>query len=205
VTTYPRELPPTNWADINLRLELSVSQSRSGNRLTNIIETADPVWVVTLKTIPTRREAFTEVEAWWNSLRGGLRSAIFRHPAWPGPRANRDDLTPAQTVGTVAAIVNSGTVSATGLAAGLIISRGDYVMFFNGIHHLAQVTDTSGAGTTRTIEFEPPFPPGSAFTGAGVHFANPSLYMRPVAGSFQKSGDVLFQQASFDLIETRLP
>tara|TARA_R100000365_G_C2743418_1_gene72158 strand:+ start:751 stop:1365 length:615 start_codon:yes stop_codon:yes gene_type:complete len=203
MTAFPRAIPSVNWADVNLRLERSVSQSRSGNRLTNVVEFADPVWVVTLKTIPIRRAQFTEVEAWWHSLRGGLRTVLFRHPAWSGPRAHRDDLAPAQTVGTAVAIVNSNTVSATGLNAGLIISPGDYVTFFNGIHHMAYVTDTSGAGTTRTIEFEPAFPPGAAFNGAEVHFDLTGLIMRPVAGSFQKSGDILFQQASFDLMETR--
>ncbi|MBB4000971.1 hypothetical protein [Aurantimonas endophytica] len=205
MTTFPRLLPVVGWADIDFRLERSVSHSRSGNRLTNIIEVADPLWMVTLKTGLIRRDPFTEVEAWWHSLRGGLRSVLFYHPAWPGPRSNRGNLAPAQTVGAVASITNSNTVSATGLNAGLVISRGDYVTFYNGYFHVAQVTDTSGAGTTRTIEFEPAFPPGSAFTGAGVYFDRINLYMRPVAGSFEKSGDTLFYQASFDLIETRLP
>ncbi|MEH6721056.1 MAG: hypothetical protein V7704_19425 [Aurantimonas endophytica] len=204
MTTYPRLLPPTNWADINFRLERSISHSRSGNRLTNVVEYADPLWMVTLKTIPIRREDYTEIEAWWHSLRGGLRTIEFFHPALPSPRAHLKDMGPAQTVGTVAAVVNSGTVSATGLAASLIISRGDYVTFFNGTHHVGQVTDTAGAGTTRTIEFEPAFPPGSVFAGAEVYFDRASLIMRPVAGSFQKSGDILFQQATFDLIESRI-
>jgi hypothetical protein len=203
VTTFPRAIPDVAWTEIDLRLGRSVSQSRSGSRLTNVVEFADPVWVVTLQTKPLRRTEFMSVEAWWRSLREGLRTVRFRHPCWPGPKAHFRNLGPAQTIGEVASILSANTISATGLDAGLIIGAGDYVLFYNGVYHLAQITDTAGSGTTRTIEFEPAFPPGSAFAGAQVRFDITELLMRPVAGSFQKSGSLSLRQVSFDLMETR--
>lgn len=202
--TFPREIPPVGFVECDLRLEMFVSQSRSGGRLLNHVEYADPAWVTDMRTRPIPRLEFLAFEAWWDSLRGGLKSVLFRHPAYVCPLAHRDAPGPEAQAGLVQSLTSGNVVSVSGVNAGLILSPGDFVSFaFGALRALGRVTDATGDGTSaRTITIEPPPPSSVVQAGATVSFDRAELIMRPVAGSFEKDGSLLFQSASFQLIES---
>jgi hypothetical protein len=202
--TYPRDLPdvPYRIGD-PLKLMRFVSQSQSGNRLTNVIEYADPCWIAQPTTVPMYEHEMRVVEAWWDSLRDGLRTVLFRSPSYLGPRGNRLDYGPAQQAGTVASITGGNVVGVTGVLAALALGVGDYVSFLSGARRaLGRVSAVSGAGTTRSIEIEPGLP-STIGVGAMVFFDRACLLMRPVAKSFDKTvvQDVAFS-AAFQLVES---
>lgn len=204
--TFPRSIPAVGYAfDDPLMLRRFTSGSQSGGRLTNVIEYADPLWMANLTTAPMLAEDMRAVEAWWDSLREGLRTVLFRSPNYAAPRDNRAVPAPALTNGTVSTLTSGNVAVITGVAAGLVLGAGDYLSFAagTGARALGRVVDSTGAGTSRTVEFEPPLP-STVGVGATVAFDRASLLMRPVRGSFERSKvqDVAFT-ASFQLMESR--
>ncbi|MEF2073480.1 hypothetical protein [Consotaella aegiceratis] len=203
--TFPRPLPSIEFdVESQLDLVLSVSQARSGNRLTNIVEFADPVWMASMETQPLYPEDCRAVSAWWDSLRGGLRTVLFREPSYSSPIGQIGNRGPELTPGTVSSITNGNEAAISGVDAGLVLDEGDYVSFtaVNGVRHLGRVSDAAGSGTSRTVAFEPPAPIGLDLAGAVARFDRAELLMRPVSGSFNVSVTGGLKVITFQLVES---
>lgn len=201
--TFPRPLPDSGFSECGLRIQRFMSQAQSGGRLTNVVEYADPLWLVDITSHPVPIDDFRALEGWWDSLRGGLRSVLFRHPAYVAPKLNMAARGPETTPGTVASITSGNVVTVTGVAAGLALSNQDLVSFSQGaLRAVGRVVDVSGTGTTRTIEIEPPLPSSFA-AGAVARFDRVELLMRPVWSSFQHQRNSILHLATFQLMETR--
>ncbi|SKA30993.1 hypothetical protein [Consotaella salsifontis] len=202
--TFPRAIPDVPYVGADLELIESVSQSRSGERLTNIVEYADPVWRVTLTTKPLRPPLAASVEAWWRSLRGGLKTVLYRHPWYCTPIGNVSSRGPELDPGTVSSVASGNVVAIASVDAGLVLSPGDYVSFaaVSGVRHLGQVSDVSGTGTSRTVTIEPPAPVGLNLVGATARFDRAELLTRPIAGSHDVSGSSTLKTITFQLLES---
>lgn len=200
--SFPRLLPPVEYLKGLPELQRFTSQSKSANRLTNVVEYADPLWGVTLSTRPLRPSDFRMVEAWWHSLREGLRAVDFRSPLYCTPRGNIDARGPETDPGILSAIASGNQCTVTSVAAGLALSAGDYVSFERGAERaLGQIVDVSGSGTSRVIEIEPPLP-STITVNAVVRFDRAALIMRPVARSWSADDDQDLRSATFQLIES---
>ncbi|WP_102960211.1 hypothetical protein [Mangrovicella endophytica] len=202
----PLVLPAVGFdAQSTLELSLSVSQSRSGGRLTNVIEFADPVWIATMKTLPLYNADYRRVQTWFNSMRGGIRPVIFRLPRYV-PAAHAGNLEPAKQAGTVSAVTSANVVSVIGVHAALILTQGDFVSFLTpaGRRYLVQVDKVNGSGTSRTITFEPPLSIGANIDAATVYFDRAEILMRPIWNSFKPETPGYVCPASFQLVESRL-
>lgn len=203
---FPRPLP-----DVGYRigdpfvLQRFTSQSQSGGRVTNIVEYADPLWTAGLTTIPMYEHEMRVVEAWWMSLREGLKSVLFQSPSYRAPAAHRESPAIAATAATVLSLSGGNIVSLSGVPAGLVLQPGDYVSFGSGaLRALGRATDVAGVGTTRTVTVEPAPPFSVVQPGASAFFDRAELVMRPVRGSFKVATvqDIAFA-ASFELVESR--
>jgi len=195
-------LPAIGYSDFKFDVQRSVSRSASGGRLTNIIEYADPRWLVTATTRGLRYSDAEAFKVWWQQFRGGLKSAIIRSPYYCRPIAHIHNRGPEQTPGRLSKIEGSVlTVSDT--QPGLVLSPGDYLSFHSGDYYaLAQVLETSGTGTTKVITVEPVLPEYIE-TGATVYFDRAEILMRPVWDSFDYT-DRPLRSFTFSMLESRL-
>lgn len=200
--SFPRLIPDVGYVASDLILRDTVTASPSGGGLINYTQVAAPAWEVTLETRPLDYDEYSAVEAWWLSLRGGLRSVLFRQPHNGYPMAHRTDNAPARTPGRLASVSSGNALSIISVDPALILSAGDRI----GLEHanrwyVGRVTEASGSGTTRVISVEPPPPSNVAQPGAVVRFDRPGLLMRPVPDSYQATRSGRHYSVSFRLAE----
>ncbi len=202
---FPRELPAVRYAaGADPVLDDGVTASRTRGRLTSFSQVVDPTWSVTLSTLGLVYSQFTEVEAWWLSLRGGTASkgVIFRHPHMRYPLAHVANPAPAEINGRLVTVTEGNLLNVADVAPGLILSIGDVVGLQSGAQtYRGKITEVSGVGSSRSIRVEPPPYRAVAQIDAVVRFANIPLMMRPVPGSFSAPRSGRFYTVSFKLQE----
>lgn len=201
---FPRELPDVGFVTADVMLLDPVRASPSGARLINYTQVDDPAWQASMVTRPLLYSEYSVVEAWWLSLREGLRAVLFRHPWDCYPRLHRANHAPADVAGSLAAVTGGNVLDVSGVDPALALSIGDRVGLERlGRYHIGRVADVSGAGATRQITIEPP--PQGVVTQAGavVRFARPALIMRPVPASFQAPKAGHRYNVSFQLRESQ--
>lgn len=200
---FPRELPDVEFATADFTLFDPVKASPSGARLVNYTQIEDSAWQASLATRPLLYSDYAVVEAWWLSLREGLRAVLFRHPWVCYPRQHLANQAPADVAGVLVSVTGGNVLSVSGVNPALILSVGDRVGLERlGRYHIGRVTEVSGAGNSRQITIEPP--PQGVVTQAGavVRFAKPALIMKPVPGSFQAPRSGPRYTVSFQLRES---
>jgi hypothetical protein len=205
--TFPRPLPDIpleDWVKADFFIDDPIKTSASGARLMNYTQTEDPVWVADIETKPMDKDEFPSFDAWALSLRGGLRSVLFRHPTEGYPKAHRVNHDPADDAGNLVSVTDGNILSVNSVDAGLVLSAGDRIgLERSGRYYIGRITEVSGSGATRSITVEPPPFDTVAQGGAVVRFANPALVMRLVPGSYQAPGEGLFRTVSFQLRESQ--
>ena len=198
-------LPDIGWAQRDIRLLRSESASRSGNRLTNVVEFADPVWTVSLESLWLTELELFAFEAWRDGLRGAMTPILYRDPGYASPAAHIRARGPEAQGGTVASVTSGNVVRVNGVNAGLVLARGDFVTFESGAARaLGRIVTATGTGTTRTITIEPVFARHLPTTGATARFDRIELVMRQVPSSFSVRRQSNLHAASFDLMEARI-
>ena len=201
--SFPRALPAVTYIKADF-FQIDAYGSSSAGRQQNVIQVRDTAWQADMVTRPLRYSVMAEVEAWWLSLRGGLRSCLFVHPHALWPKQHYAGNSPASDAGNLVSVSNGNVLSVESVDSGLSLSIGDRIGLEEGaLRAIGRVVDFSGSGTTRSIEIEPAPPADVAVADAVVRFASPSLVMRPVHGSFSVSGEGLYT-VSFSLIESRI-
>lgn len=200
--TFPRELPDVGYVTADFVLDDPVRASPAGARLINFTQVADPAWRATLVTRPLVYSKYAELEAWWLSLREGLRRVMFRHPHVCYPKNHGSNQAPADDPGNLVGVTGGNVLSVDGVSVDLSLVVGDRIGLENGARrHIGRITEVSGTGTSRTITIEPPPFAAVSVSGTVVRFARPGLVMRPVPQSWsvQQSGGRYI--ISFQLVE----
>lgn len=201
--TFPRELPAgIRFRHARFMLEENVAAAPS-NGMVNYTQFADPVWRIDFRTVPLRDSEFPILDAWYKSLRGGLRGALVTQNVTCRPLAHADpaNAAPAQDTGVVSSIADGNVLTVTSVSAALVLAAGDLIgLEKSGKYSLGRVTEVSGSGTSRAIMVEPP-PRGYTDAGSVVRFDRPMLVMRPVPKSWSVTDDVM-PVVSFSLVET---
>jgi hypothetical protein len=202
--TFPRELPDVGWQVADFLLSDAVKASESGARLINYTQVEDPTWVASLTSAPLLYSEYAAVEAWWMSLRGGLRTVLFRHPFVRYPAAHGQNQAPADDPGNLVSVTDGNVLAVNGVDAGLVLAVGDRVGLERaGRYYVGRISDVSGSGVSRSITVEPPPFDTVAQAGAVVRFAKPALVMRSTPGSFQAPRSGRFYNVSFQLKESQ--
>lgn len=199
---FPREIPAVDYVTAFFALRDGVKASPSGARLINYSQVTDPAWEATLVTKPLRASSYAEVEAWWLSLREGLRRVLFRHPHFCYPKSHVADKAPADDAGNLVSVASGNILTVNSVATGLSLSVGDRVgLERSGRYHIGRVTEVAGSGSSRTITIDPPPFSVVAQATAVVRFAKPALVMRPVPGSWDVQQSNGRYTVSFRLVE----
>lgn len=201
--TFPRELPAVGYATADFTLSDPVKSSASGAQRFNYTQISDPVWEARLVTVPLDYWQFTELEAWWLSMREGIRGGVlFRHPRVCFPKNHSQNQAPAEVPGNLAAVTNGNVLTVTAVDAGLSLTIGDRIGLERaGRYHIGKVTEVPGSGTSRAVTIEPPPPAAVSVSGTVVRFARPACHMRPVPGSWAPRETTGLYTVSFSLIE----
>lgn len=199
---FPRTLPAVGFSSVDPVLDLGVVAAKAGRRRINYTQISDPTWTISLTTQSLAYSDYAALEAWWLSLRDGLRTVLFQNPNICFPKAHGRNQAPAEQAGMLSAIEGGNRLTVTGVDPALTLSVGDYIGLERaGVYYLGRVVEVSGANTSRQIEVEPP-PLGSvAQPGGTVHFVRPPLMTRPVPGSWSKQQSGSRTVASFQLVE----
>lgn len=200
--TFPRELPDVGFVTVDLILDDGVTASQSRGRLTNFTQYSPPLWRVTLATRPLLHSQAAEVEAWWFSLRGGLKKVLFKHPHVCRPKAHWNNHAPAQDTGAVTGVASGNVLSVGSVDGSLALTAGDFIGLERlSRYYLGRVTEANGSGTSRTVTVEPmPFAT-AVQTGAVVRFEKPALLMRSVPSSYSVAQSGRFRTVTFSLVE----
>lgn len=200
--TFPRELPNVLFTTVDLKLNDGVTASATRGRLVNYTQFADPIWYVSLTTQPLTMDEAAVVEAWALSLRGGLKPALFRHPAHKYPKKHRDNPTPAEDTGVLTSVSNGNVLNVSSVSADLELVVGDHVgLEQSGKFGFFQITNVSGSGTSREITVEPMPYATVRQTGALVRFVAPAMTMRLVPSSLNTQKNGSLYTVSFSLVE----
>lgn len=204
MTAFPNTLPAIRFQHSRFKLNRTVASVMAGGGRFNHTEVGDPFWSIEFTSIPLREPQLAALEAWWHSLRDGLRSTLvtqnvtcrlFTH-------SNPANAAPAQDTGVLASVTGGNVLNVSSVSAGLVLQAGDLIGLEAGASRgLHRVIAVSGAGTTRAITVEPPPRAYVAGVGALVRFENPELVMRPVPGSWNVSGQGR-PQVTFQMMES---
>jgi hypothetical protein len=202
--TFPREIPAVGYVTADFTLRDPVKASPSGARLVNYTQVTDPAWEASLVTRPLTYSQYAEVEAWWLSLREGLKRVLFRHPHVCYPKNHGCNQAPADDAATLESVADGNVLSVSGVDPALSLVVGDRIGLERLTrYHIGRVTEVTGAGTTRTITIEPPPFEVVSQAGAVVRFAKPGLVMRPVPESFSAPRSNGRYSVAFRLVEAQ--
>jgi len=204
MTAFPNTLPGIRFQHSRFKLNRTVASTLSGGGRFNHTQIGEPFWSISFSSVPLRESELAALEAWWNSLRDGLRSMPVTQNVTCRPFAHSSpsNAAPAQDTGTLSSVVGGNVLNIASVASGLILQTGDLlgleVGAYRGLHRVVSAT---GAGTTRAVTVEPPPRSYVATAGALVRFENPELVMRPVPGSWNITEGAR-PQATFQMAES---
>lgn len=99
---------------------------------------------------------------------------------------------------------NNKALALSGLAAGQVVSVGDYLSFTYGgnraLHRVAEAVTANGSGTTAQFEVRPHIRPGWTLTNA-VTLKNPRGIFTLVPGSLSSKPSDIFANVSFQAMQ----
>lgn len=163
--TYPRDMI-CGITTASLRLSLGVSKNFLNGGLTQVRQFAEPRWVGEFTYSPMRRVQFQAVEAWIDSLRGGMNDFYGHDPLKPRPATYHAGLPPGFPGDPVTiTAVGTNTISLAGLPTGFVLLVGDHVGIKEGTKRgLFRITEgLVGSSGTVTVE-----PRTTGYTTAGT-------------------------------------
>lgn len=207
--TYPRtDVLDIDIADQTISL---VSRQEFGSRQANGTtygkDFGSALWTVSFTTGPIPNDDALAYEALLNSLDGVIGSFEAYDMRRPYPRA-----TPGGTGandGVLASVnANKKAISLSGLAAGQVVSIGDYLSFTYGtsraLHQVVETVTANGSGVTTQFEVRPHLRPGWALSPATtVTLKNPSGVFSLVPGSVSpRASGALHTVVSFQAVQT---
>jgi hypothetical protein len=159
-------------------------QSRTALGRTIVKDLGPALWTGTYTTEELLNDAMVDFQAMLKSLDG----AIGTFEAWdlrrPWPRLYR---TGTAANGTIASVnSNNKALALSGLNAGQVVSRGDYLSFDYGgkraLHQAMETVTANGAGATAQFEVRPHIRAGWG-SGAAVNLKAPRGIFALVPGS----------------------
>lgn len=184
-----------------------VSTNRSGDRIMQTVEYADPVWEIPMTTAPLTEAQRLNLEAFMQDAGGGMVSVLYQPKHICVPRAYwGDPNNPAiLDTGVLGSIGVSGSITITSVTAGLKLMRGDLFSLVSGayIFMVQVIADATAGGTSISVRVGPEIPSYIAI-GAGVVFKNPGLNTRVVPGTVNIPDGGRYQSSSFLLQEVPL-
>ncbi|WP_375458890.1 hypothetical protein [uncultured Enterovirga sp.] len=173
-------------SQFEIRRFMSTNQLAGGT--TQVREAAEPRWMAEFTYAPMGRAAFQQLQAWLDTLRGGLRFFLAHDALKPYPVGYGKAALLALTRAGGGAFDGTATlssISATGftltsLPGGFALKAGDHIGLVQsgrfGLFRIVEDATASGGGAV-TLTVEPRVPTNLFTTGALAHLVRPSCTM----------------------------
>ncbi|MDR7032930.1 hypothetical protein [Mesorhizobium sp. BE184] len=169
------------FSDQTFRLQERQEFSRTGNGRTYGKSFGSALWTATWQTGPMLNTDLLDYEAVLNSLDGVIGTFYAYDLRRPYPRAYPTgaftDSGQINSLGT-----NGKSLSLKLLAAGFVLSRGDYLAFDYGagpsraLHQVMETVTANGSGLTSEFEVRPYIRPGATVSTPVVLKKPPALF-----------------------------
>lgn len=179
---------PCGVQTIEFEIARAVSKNMLYGGLTQVREMGEPRWRATFTYAPMKRAEFQALQAWLDSLRGGMRTFLAHDALKSYPvsyRGGFGGLTRAvggvfDGTASVTGFAGADSFSVAALPAGFVLRAGDMVGLVQGGNRglyriLEDVTATAGGAATLTVE--PRIVPGLFTTAAQATFVRPACLM----------------------------
>jgi len=169
---------PCGIVTSNFRIAQGVSINRLNSGVSQVRQFAEPRWTAEFTYAGLMRREHQAIEAWIDSLRGGLLDFYAHDPLKPYPVMYPGGVYPAGTVGAAnVTSVGVNTIGISGLPATFAIKAGDHVGLVEGARRglfriLEDLTGSSG-----TLNIEPRIVGGQFTTGSFAQFSFPVCTM----------------------------
>jgi hypothetical protein len=205
--SFPRTdiLTQVNFADQTFQLVSRQELSRQANGQTIGKDFGSAIWTATYTTVPLPNDDAVAYEAALNSLDGVIEpfEAYDLRRIYP-----REYPTGSCNDGVLNSVnVNNKAISLSGLAAGQIVSAGDYLSFTYGssraLQQVMESVTADGSGLTSEFEVRPHIRPGftlSPSTAVTVKIPSGLFTLVPGSVSSKLSGSI-YSSVSFQGVQ----
>lgn len=159
--------------------------SRQANGVTLIKDFGTSLFTLAATSFPLNNEDAVDFEAMLSSMDNGIGTFHAFDMRRPFPKSKSDgDFSNTAKISSIG--INGKSLALSGLPAGMVLSRGDYLAFdvpgWRALHQIMETVIASGAGVSPTVEVRPHLMVGSA-VGADVDLKQPATVMMLVPGS----------------------
>jgi len=158
---------PCGVLTTSFKIARGMSRNLIHSGVTQVREFAEPRWVASFTYAPMKRAGFQDIEAWVDSLRGGLMDFYAHHPLRPFPVSY--PFFPALGWNGIANVTSIGvnTIGVAGMLANFTLKPGDMIGLIEGARRgLFRVIEPH-VGASGLLTIEPRIVPG-VFTGATI-------------------------------------
>ena len=186
-------LPALKWDRAYPQLVDSVSASRQGDRAISFVETDDPYWLITMRTMPLSNADRHILEAFVSETKRGMNTVLFIPPIDCIPRAYWGDSNNAAltNTGNLVSITSGDTLNINSVTTGLKLMKGDLIGLTTGAYNLivrCRQDVTAVAAAITSLKVDPPIP-AYITAGAVVTFKYPVMNTRLLPNSFSMPDD----------------
>lgn len=200
-------LPNIRWLDTKPELVEFISSNRSGDRIMQNVEYADPFWRVPMITAPLTQADRLTLEGFKQLVGNGMTTVLYQPKHICLPRAYWGDPTnPAVLNNGNLVSITGNNITVNSVTNGLTLQPGDLIgLSTPGFvrNTLVQVS-VGGVAVSGSITFSAgPVVPSYITAGATVLFKDPIMNTRVVPGSFNIPSSK-WAQCSFELQEVPL-
>ena len=181
--TFPRDFPDFCFTgECTFQLQYQQAQALAGSATPQVADLGPAYWVASYQTDVLTRAEWGEWAAWFDTLRGGLRTFKGVPALWRWPRSRPKGFTGLLVSGVQ--WTGSGNLSVIGatretitvnqLPNGLVLAPGDWLSIPVGTkQHLHRIVEGGTvASNARSLTVEPTIRPGVT-TGIAVKFDRP--------------------------------
>lgn len=193
---FPRPMP-CGVQTIEFEIARAVSKNALYGGTTQVREMGEARWRASFSYAPMKREQFQALQAWLDSLRGGLRTFLGHDALKPYPLAYRGGFGGLLRAGGGAfdgtgSVVSIGTdtISVGQMPAGFVLRAGDMIGLVEGgrygLFRILEDVSANGAGSL-AVTVEPRIVPGLFTIAARASFSRPSCLMTLDADSISAS------------------
>lgn len=192
------------WDRAYPQLVDNVSVSRQGDRGISFVESDDPYWVITMRTMPLSNADRHILEAFVSDTKRGMNTVLFVPPIDCIPRAYWGDSNNValNNPGSLVSITSGNILNFNSVDTGLQLMKGDLIGLTTGDYKLivrCLQDATAVANAITSLKVDPPIP-SYITVGAVVTFKNPVMNTRLLPNSFSMP-DENWPVATFQLQE----
>ena len=204
--SFPRtDILSVAFQDQTFQLQFRQEFSRTAYGTTLGKDLGPALWSPSYTTVPMYADDALGYEAKLNSLDGVIQQFEAGDLRRPYPKAYPSGTCHDGTLLSVSA--NNKAMALSGLAAGQVVSAGDYLSFDYGasraLHQAVETVTANGSGVTAEFEVRPHIRPGFTLSPAmAVKLKNPRGIFCLVPGSVEsRVQNALFTVVSFQAIQ----